>query len=134
MDDKVRVLVVLLLMAAGESSYAQAVDAAVKCMYSGTAFVYDCTLTLRRGTMPVSDAVVTVGADMPSMPMAHNVKPVRATPGEGPGQYWARLALEMAGEWMLKVKVTVSGLAQQPILVRQYFGEDSGPGKAPHKH
>ena len=46
---------------------------------------------------------VTVGADMPSMPMAHNVKPVKAMPGNEPGTYRAQIKLEMHGDWVVKV-------------------------------
>jgi hypothetical protein len=42
---------------------------------------------------------------MPSMPMAHNVKPVKAAPGAAPGEYTARIKLEMFGEWALKLDV-----------------------------
>jgi hypothetical protein len=42
---------------------------------------------------------------MPSMPMAHNVKPVKAAPGSAPGEYTARIELEMFGEWALKLDV-----------------------------
>ena len=67
----------------------------LECRYAGTDFVYDCRIALERGGQPLSGAEITVGADMPSMPMAHNVKPVKAKPTSKPGEYQARLELEM---------------------------------------
>jgi hypothetical protein len=49
---------------------------------------------------------VRVGADMPSMPMAHNVRPVQAAAGQEAGTYRARLTLEMHGDWALRIDVT----------------------------
>jgi len=69
----------------------------------------------------VSGAEVSVGADMPSMPMAHNVKPVKAKPGAAPGEYDARIELEMYGEWALKLNVR--GPARDVIVKKLDFRE-----------
>ena len=54
---------------------------------------------------PVEGADVMLSADMPSMPMMHNVKPVTARPVAGkPGSYEVSLELEMPGEWMVKLQ------------------------------
>ena len=78
---------------------AQRTEADLKCKYSGKDYIYDCIIRLSRGGEPLSGAQLSVGADMPSMPMAHNLKPVKARPGKKPGEYEARLDLEMPGEW-----------------------------------
>jgi len=72
------------------------------------ALVYDCMITLRgrKSDTPIVDAEFTVGADMPSMPGAHNVHPVPAEPHGAPGMYRARIELEMKGEWALKLDFT----------------------------
>ena len=62
---------------------------------------------------------VTVGADMPSMPMAHNVKPVKAVPGSEPGTYRARIELEMHGDWA--VKVDLAGPVRDRIVKSMRF-------------
>lgn len=69
------------------------------------ALVYDCAIALKAGEggAPIVDAEFTVGADMPSMPGAHNVRPVPAEPHGMPGMYRARIELEMMGEWVLKL-------------------------------
>ncbi|MGQ0544613.1 MAG: FixH family protein, partial [Betaproteobacteria bacterium] len=84
-------------------------------------FVYDCTIKLSRAGKPLSGAQVTVGADMPSMPMAHTVRPVKARPGKAPGEYRARLELEMPGEWAVKLRL--SGPVRDQLVLRYDFTE-----------
>ena len=102
-------------------AFAQAPKADLACRATGTDFVYDCTIRLSRGGKPLVGATVTMGADMPSMPMAHNVKPVKAKPGAAPGQYDARIELEMYGEWALKLNVR--GPARDVIVKKLDFRE-----------
>jgi hypothetical protein len=84
---------------------AQRTEADLDCKYSGKDFIYDCVIRLSRGGEPLSGAQLSVGADMPSMPMAHGIKPVKARPGKKPGEYEARLDLEMQGEWAVKLRI-----------------------------
>jgi hypothetical protein len=107
---------------------AQKIDASLHCKPTGTDFVYDCMIKLTRGGAPLSGAQITVGADMPSMPMAHNPKPVKAKPGKEPGVYLARLALEMQGEWAVKLRL--SGPVRDQLILRYDFTES---GTAPRK-
>ena len=103
-----RVLIALALAGVPLAPWAQVrLDAEVKCVATKHDLVYDCRILLReRGSgKPVSGAELTVGADMPSMPMAHNVKPVQAKAGSAPGEYTARIELEMLGEWALQLDV-----------------------------
>ena len=104
---------------------AQRVQAEMECRFTGTNFVYDCLIRLSPPTPAVQ---VTVGADMPSMPMAHNVKPVRARPGKVPGEYRAMLDLEMTGEWAVKLRL--SGAVRDLLVVHYVFTES---GTAPRK-
>ena len=82
-------------------------SAEVSCSQVGTSMAYDCLLMLK-GMLsghPIQDAAIMVGADMPAMPMAHNLKPVKAEPTGTPGEYKFRLTLEMHGEWALKIRL-----------------------------
>ena len=65
---------------------------------------------------------------MPSMPMAHNVKPVKAKPTSKPGEYQARLELEMPGEWAVKLRL--AGPVRDQLVLRYLFTES---GTAPRK-
>jgi hypothetical protein len=85
--------------------------------------VYDCVIRLARGGAPLAGVELSIGADMPSMPMAHNLKPVKAKPGKKPGDYEARLDLEMAGEWALKLRL--SGPVRDQLVLHYDF-DDKG--------
>ena len=74
-----------------------------------------------RLTVSVGGAQLSIGADMPSMPMAHNIKPVKAKPGSKPGEYAARLDLEMTGEWAVKLRL--SGPVRDQLVLHYEFDE-----------
>ena len=85
-------------------------------------------IRLSRAGQPLPGADITVGADMPSMPMAHNVKPVKARLGKLPGEYRATLDLEMTGEWAVKLRL--SGAVRDMLVLHHVFTES---GTAPRK-
>jgi hypothetical protein len=98
---------------------AQTPQAQLDCRATGKDFTYDCTVMLMRGGRPLEGAEVTVGADMPSMPMAHQVKPAKASAGPRPGEYKVRLELEMLGEWAVKLRL--AGPVRDQIVVNYDF-------------
>lgn len=109
-----------LLVFLAAPAFAQKTEAELKCTPSGKKnLIYDCTIRLSRGGEPLSGAQVTVGADMPSMPMAHNTRPVKARPGKNPGEYRARLELEMQGEWAVKLRI--AGPVRDQIIKKLDF-------------
>jgi hypothetical protein len=117
-------------------AFAQKAEAVLDCKHTGKDFVYECRIKLERGGEPLSGAQVTVGADMPSMPMAHNVKPVKAKPGKAPGEYQARLDLEMPGEWAVKLRL--GGPVRDQLVLHYEFDERGArpvrrSGKSPRK-
>ncbi len=79
----------------------------VACAPEATPLRQRCSvrLTDRRTGRGVEGATVTLSADMPSMPLAHSVRPVTATPGGAPGTYRATLELEMGGRWVVAIRV-----------------------------
>jgi hypothetical protein len=110
----------------------------VACRPAGATLQYDCTilLTNSRTNEPLTGVTLTVGADMPSMPMMHNVRPVKAEPGSAPGTYQARLALEMHGDWALQLNL--AGPLRDRVVRTMRFDPDRvmpAATKAPsHKH
>lgn len=82
------------------------VAAEVTCAPEGSALRQRCRvrLTDRRSGRPIEGARVTLHADMPSMPLAHSVRPVTAAPA-GPGTYQGTLELEMAGRWVVAARI-----------------------------
>ncbi|CAO3436714.1 ABC transporter permease subunit [Azospirillum doebereinerae] len=95
---------------------------AVECAPTGAAFEIRCVIDLRwsQDGRPMDPATVTVSADMPSMPMAHAVRPVAATQDGKPGLYAARLVLPMNGEWVLRFGI--SSPVREVIHLRQCLG------------
>ena len=93
----------------------------MQCKATGKDLIYDCVIRLARGGEPVNGAQLTVGADMPSMPMAHSVNPVKARPGKGPGEYLVRLDLEMQGEWAVKLRL--AGPVRDQLVLHYEFDE-----------
>ena len=77
----------------------------VACQPATKKLQYDCVIKLMdtRTEQPLSGVDLMVGADMPSMPMAHNVRPVKAAAGENPDTYQARIQLEKLGDWALRL-------------------------------
>ena len=109
--------------AAGERKAAE-----VECKPTDRKLVYDCMITLKaKGSgAAIADAEFTVGADMPSMPGAHNVRPVSAEPHGMAGMYRARIELEMTGEWALKLDFTKPG--RDRLIKKLHFGGMKGHG------
>jgi hypothetical protein len=93
-------------------------------------------IKLSRGGQPLIGAQITVGADMPSMPMAHNVRPVKAKPGAKPGEYTAKLDLEMLGEWAVKLRLA-GPVKDQLVLLYDFDEKGARPvtraGRPPRK-
>ncbi|KVN24030.1 hypothetical protein WT09_03865 [Burkholderia stagnalis] len=116
----------VVLATALPAAHAAAPDARIACKPAGTAYAYDCAIDLAdpRTRAPVDGARFTVTADMPSMPMAHNITPVDATPDSQPGRYRARLALEMDGVWL--VKLTFSVPVRDRVVRRVRFEGSTG--------
>ena len=120
------------LMAGGPALAGERVVADVSCAPTAEKLAYDCTIMLKgkKSGDPVEGAEVVVKADMPSMPLAHNVRPVKAAPASMPGHYIATLELEMLGEWALTLDV--SGPTRDRIVKKLDFG--AGSGEMDHTH
>lgn len=103
------------------AAFSQKVDATLHCTATRADFIFECMIKLKKGTQPLPGVQITVGADMPSMPMAHNVKPVKAKPGKKPGEYEAKLDLEMLGEWAVKLRL--SGPVRDQLVLHYEFDE-----------
>jgi hypothetical protein len=113
----------------------------VACQPTGKPLQYDCAIRLlhARSNEPLTDVALTVGADMPSMPLAHNVRPVKATVSAAPGMHEVRIELEMLGDWALRIDLT-GKVRDRVIKVLRFEQDRVGPATAPanppsqHKH
>ena len=121
------------MLAASLSAWAgERVAADVSCTPAAERLTYDCTIMLKgkKSGHPVEGAEVIIKADMPSMPLAHSVRPVKAAPASLPGHYTATLELEMLGEWALTLDV--SGPTRDRVVKKLDFG--AGSGDMDHTH
>ncbi|HEY8250215.1 MAG TPA: FixH family protein [Burkholderiales bacterium] len=125
-----------LTMVLSFEAVAQKAEARLDCIHTGKDFIYDCVIEIQRQGLPLTDLDVRMSADMPSMPMAHQVKPVRADATSTPGEYRARLDLEMGGEWAVKLRL--AGPVRDQLVLHYEFDERGarpvrGSGKPPRK-
>jgi hypothetical protein len=83
------------------------VSAEIACAPESRPLRLSCSvrLTDRRTGRPVEGASVALSADMPSMPLAHAVHPVTATPGARAGTYQSTLELPMPGRWVVAARI-----------------------------
>ena len=138
------IVCMLVAVAALTAGYPQAAlgqaraKAAVTCVSAGQALQYDCTIRLAnaRSGEPLSGLTVSVGADMPSMPGMHNVRPVKATEQAEKGVYQVRLGLEMHGDWA--VRLDLSGAVRDRVIAMLRFEgaevTDVKPPSSRHRH
>ena len=128
------VVAALALWIGGPADAGERAKADVRCQQTKTDLVYDCTIMLvgRKSGQPLVGAELVIKAEMPSMAMAHNVRPVAATAGAMPGHYKATLALEMYGEWVLILDV--SGPTRDRIIAKLQFGKIMAHGKGEMKN
>ncbi len=109
---------------------AERAKAKVDCAPAEHRYVYGCTIMLtgKKSGTPIAGAEVVVGAEMPSMPMAHNTKPVKAMAMQQPGMDRARIELAMLGEWVLTIDI--SGATRDKLIHTMQFrpmeGEHAG--------
>lgn len=119
----------VLYVHALSAAAAPRMDAEVTCEPAAEKFAHHCLITVkdRADGAPVNGLEITVGADMPSMAMAHNVKPVTAEPTGAPGEYKIHIQLEMHGEWALRLDVHSATHGRDRIIRKIMFGP---PGRA----
>jgi hypothetical protein len=96
----------------------------VSCQPADEKLQYDCIIKLTdaRTNARLSGLGLMVGADMPSMPAAHNVRPVKATEDQETGTYKVRIALEMLGDWALRLDL--SGAVRDRVVEVLRFESD----------
>ncbi len=89
----------------------------VDCHAHGEGPLLTCDVTVKDANRrAISDADITLKAHMPSMPMAHSVKPIKAAAVDQNGLYRATLQLQMPGIWA--VEVDVRGPVRERVISR----------------
>ncbi len=99
---------VLLASIAPTVLFPMMIKSQTECTTTLKKFQYNCNVLFFHKKEPMSGYSGIVGAKMPSMSMAHNVKPVKFTEKEGVvGHYEFTIQLEMLGEWMFQYDIAI---------------------------
>jgi hypothetical protein len=117
------------------SAHAQVrAKADVDCKPGAEKLQYDCVIKLAdaRTNEPLSGLTLTIGADMPSMPGAHPVRPTVATEDAGKGVYRALIALEMHGDWALQLNLS-GAIRDRVVKVLRFEGDRVGEAVPPQR-
>lgn len=102
MKARITQLSLIALLASASTGQANPEISNPSCSATQVNLVYNCQFDLVQDSHPITNAEIAVSASMPSMPMAHNVKPVTSRASdETPGQYLFELELAMTGEWLV---------------------------------
>ena len=127
-------LLVVAVLMQGQPAQAQPARARVdlRCEARGLGPRIDCLVRLQRpdGT-PMEGAALTLGASMPSMPLAHSVPRVAARPSGKTGEYAVSLELEMSGVWALEIDLSAPVRERIVRVVRAQECEKTDPCPVP---
>ena len=114
-------LVPAIALAAGERPTVK-----VQCKPTDEKLVFHCTFEVmgKKSHEPIEGAAFKVNADMSTMPLAHNVRPIRPEPVAGtPGRYEGKIELEMLGEWA--IKMTFDEPVRDIVIEKVTFGDEA---------
>ena len=99
--------IVFLVSIAPTVLFPMTIKSQTECTATSKKFQYNCNVLFFHKKEPISGYSGIVGAKMPSMAMAHNVKPVKFSEKEGmAGHYEFTIQLEMLGEWMFQYDIS----------------------------
>ena len=102
------IFIVLLASITPTVLYPMMTKSQTECTATSKKFQYNCNALFFHKKEPISGYSGIVGAKMPSMAMAHNVKPVKFSEKEGmAGHYEFTIQLEMLGEWMFQYDISI---------------------------
>ena len=100
--------IVFLVSTAPTVLFPMMIKSQTDCTATSKKFQYNCNVLFFHKKEPMSGYSGIVGAKMPSMAMAHNVKPVKFSEKEGmAGHYEFTIQLEMLGEWMFQYDISI---------------------------
>ena len=114
-------LVPAIALAAGERPTVK-----VQCKPTDEKLVFHCTFEVmgKKSHEPIEGAAFKVNADMSTMPLAHNVRPIRPEPVAGtPGRYEGKIEVEMLGEWT--IKMTFDEPVRDIVIEKVTFGDEA---------
>ena len=101
------IVIIFLVSIAPTVLYPMMTKSQTDCKATSKKFQYNCNVLFLKKKEPMTGYSGFVGAKMPSMAMAHNVKPVKFSEKEDmAGHYQFTIQLEMLGEWMFQYDIS----------------------------
>ena len=127
-------LVLFLVSIAPSVLYPMTTKSQTDCKATSKKFQYNCNVSFLQKKELMSGYLGFVGAKMPSMAMAHNVKPVKFSEKEDMvGHYVFTIQLEMLGEWMLQYDISIP--KRDRVMEKLIFDNaKSNPSDKKHNH
>jgi hypothetical protein len=100
--------IAMLALAATPAASHSRLKAELACTATQEHLAYECTVRIADtgSDEAIAGLAVEVKADMPSMPMAHNIPPVTAEPADEPGVYAFPIKLDMFGNWAFSMRLS----------------------------
>ena len=128
------IFVLLLASIAPTVVFPMMIKSQTECTATSKKFQYNCNVLFFHKKEPMSGYLGIVGAKMPSMAMAHNVKPVKFSEKEGmAGHYEYTIQLEMLGEWMFQYDISIP--KRDRVMEKLIFNKTkSTASDKKHKH
>ena len=124
---KAKITALLSFMSMSVAAFSQNINTVTECIPAHMEHQFKCSVMISDGTIPILDDSIIVNAMMPSMPMSHNVKPVKLNMVHGMnGRYEFVIQLDMLGEWVFSYDL------QKPK--RERLTEKIMFGKGSHKN
>ena len=126
--------IVFLASIAPTVVFTMMIKSKTECTATSKKFQYNCNVLFFHKKEPMSGYSGIVGAKMPSMAMAHNVKPVKFSEKEGmAGHYEFTIQLEMLGEWMFQYDISIP--KRDRVMEKLIFNKTkSTASDKKHKH
>ena len=126
--------VLILASIAPTVVFPMTIKSQTECTATTKKFQYNCNVLFFRKKESMSGYSGIVGAKMPSMAMAHNVKPVKFSEKEGMvGHYEFTIQLEMLGEWMFQYDISIP--KRDRVMEKLIFNKTKSTGSdKKHKH
>ena len=102
------IIVIFLVSIAPTVLFPMITKSQTDCKATSKKFQYNCNVLFLQKKELMRGYSGFVGAKMPSMAMAHNVKPVKFSEKEDmTGHYEFTIQLEMLGEWMFQYDISI---------------------------
>ena len=128
------IVVIFLVSIAPTVLFPMITKSQTDCNATSKKFQYNCNVLFLQKKELMRGYSGFVGAKMPSMAMAHNVKPVKFSEREDmAGLYEFTIQLEMLGEWMFQYDISIP--KRDRVMEKLIFDKaKSNPSDKIHNH